>query len=195
LRAEHGTDNTSNRIKAYFSLLGYSVLYAMLASFAIAVMCPAAGGSGIPALKCILNGVKIPKVVRFKTLVYKVISVIFAVASGLPLGKEGPMIHNGAIVGSGIAQGKSITLGIDTQYLRFHVSLLLSCCWFSHRVFQHVTTPRSLETTEKSVISLCVAPPLALLLHLVHQLVVYCSCWKRLLPSGPFLFRVPPPSL
>lgn len=82
------------------------------------------GGSGIPALKCVLNGVKIPKVVRLKTLVAKVFSVTFAVASGLPLGKEGPMIHNGAIVGAGIAQGKSITLGVDTKYLRFHVSAL-----------------------------------------------------------------------
>ncbi len=64
---------------------------------------------------------KIPKVVRIKTLIAKVISVTFAVSSGLPLGKEGPMIHNGAIVGAGIAQGKSVTLGVDTKYLRFHV--------------------------------------------------------------------------
>ena len=82
-------------------------------------------------MKCVLNGVKIPKVVRMKTLVAKVFGVTFAVASGLPLGKEGPMIHNGAIVGAGIAQGKSITLGVDTKYLRFHVRALCDVCVMS----------------------------------------------------------------
>ena len=37
------------------------------------------------------------------TLVTKVIGVILGVASGLPVGKEGPMIHAGAAIGGGIA--------------------------------------------------------------------------------------------
>lgn len=46
----------------------------------------------------------------------QVIGVIFSVASGLPVGKEGPMIHSGAIVAAGVSQGKSTTLGIDTKF-------------------------------------------------------------------------------
>lgn len=37
------------------------------------------------------------------TLVTKVLGVILGVASGLPIGKEGPMIHAGAAIGGGIA--------------------------------------------------------------------------------------------
>ena len=44
-------------------------------------------GSGIPQIKCYLNGVKIPHVVRIKTLFCKVTGVIFAVAGGLAVGK------------------------------------------------------------------------------------------------------------
>lgn len=50
---------------------------------------PVAAGSGIPQIKCFLNGVKIPHVVRLKTLVIKVIGVVSAVAGGLSVGKVG----------------------------------------------------------------------------------------------------------
>ncbi len=50
-------------------------------------MKPAARGSGIPAVKCYLNGIKIPFVVRFKTLVAKVFGIAFAVSGGLACGK------------------------------------------------------------------------------------------------------------
>ena len=48
---------------------------------------PVAAGSGIPQIKCFLNGVKIPYVVRLKTLVCKVIGVICSVVGGLSIGK------------------------------------------------------------------------------------------------------------
>lgn len=48
---------------------------------------PVALGSGIPQVKCYLNGVKIPRIVRFKTLVVKTIGVITSVVGGLAGGK------------------------------------------------------------------------------------------------------------
>ena len=48
---------------------------------------PVAAGSGIPQIKCFLNGVKVPRVVRVKTLIIKVIGVVSAVAGGLAVGK------------------------------------------------------------------------------------------------------------
>ncbi|XP_028406766.1 H(+)/Cl(-) exchange transporter 7-like [Dendronephthya gigantea] len=74
---------------------------------------PVAAGSGIPVIKCFLNGVKIPHVVRLKTLVIKAVGVIFAVAGGLAVGKEGPMIHSGAVLAAGISQGRSILFRRD----------------------------------------------------------------------------------
>ncbi|XP_048761275.2 H(+)/Cl(-) exchange transporter 7-like [Ostrea edulis] len=70
---------------------------------------PVAAGSGIPQIKCYLNGVKVPHVVRLKTIVVKVIGVVCSVAGGLIVGKEGPMIHSGAVIAAGISQGRSDT--------------------------------------------------------------------------------------
>ncbi len=71
---------------------------------------PAAGGSGIPEIKCYLNGVKVPHVVRIQTLIIKVIGTVLSVGGGMALGKEGPMIHTGAIIAAGISQGKATSL-------------------------------------------------------------------------------------
>lgn len=67
---------------------------------------PIAGGSGIPEIKCYLNGIKIPHVVRVKTLIAKVLGIFFSVSSGLAVGKEGPMVHTGSIVAAGLSQGE-----------------------------------------------------------------------------------------
>lgn len=48
---------------------------------------PVAAGSGIPQVKCYLNGVKIPRLVRVKTLFVKVVGVISSVVGGLAVGK------------------------------------------------------------------------------------------------------------
>lgn len=53
----------------------------------VAYVEPVAAGSGIPQVKCYLNGVKIPRVVRIKTLAVKTIGVICTVVGGLAGGK------------------------------------------------------------------------------------------------------------
>lgn len=50
---------------------------------------PVAAGSGIPQVKCYLNGVKVPRVVRIKTLMSKAVGVTFSVLGGLAVGKVG----------------------------------------------------------------------------------------------------------
>ncbi|XP_033749543.1 H(+)/Cl(-) exchange transporter 7-like [Pecten maximus] len=90
-----------------------------LGAFMTAVIEPVAAGSGIPQIKCFLNGVKVPHVVRIKTLICKVLGVICAVGGGLVVGKEGPMIHSGAVVAAGISQGKSDTFHVDFKILQY----------------------------------------------------------------------------
>ena len=59
---------------------------------------PMSGGSGIPEVKIFLNGIDLPRVTSFFTGVAKILGVIGSVAGGLPVGKEGPMVHSGAVI-------------------------------------------------------------------------------------------------
>lgn len=54
-----------------------------------------------------------------QTLLCKVIGVIFSVAGGLAVGKEGPMIHAGAVVAAGVSQGRSKTLNKDFRLFQY----------------------------------------------------------------------------
>ncbi|KAK3520755.1 hypothetical protein QTP70_032293 [Hemibagrus guttatus] len=104
------------------SLILWAVLnsaFVMLGAFIVAFIEPIAAGSGIPQIKCYLNGVKIPRVVRLKTLVVKVCGVIFSVVGGLAVGKEGPMIHSGAVVAAGVSQGRSTSLKKDFKIFEY----------------------------------------------------------------------------
>lgn len=80
---------------------------------------PVAAGSGIPQIKCYLNGVLVPHVVRIKTLFCKTVGVVFSVAGGLACGKEGPMIHSGAVVAAGVSQGRSTTFNKDFKMFQY----------------------------------------------------------------------------
>ncbi|XP_075420630.1 H(+)/Cl(-) exchange transporter 7 isoform X1 [Tenrec ecaudatus] len=105
-----------------FSLLLWAVLnsaFVLLGSLIVAFVEPVAAGSGIPQIKCFLNGVKIPHVVRLKTLVIKVSGVILSVVGGLAVGKEGPMIHSGAVIAAGISQGRSTSLKRDFKIFEY----------------------------------------------------------------------------
>ena len=69
--------------------------------------------------RCFLNGINLPRVVRVRTLICKVIGVTFSVAAGLPVGKEGPMVLSGSVVAAGISQGKTSCGPFDTSFTKF----------------------------------------------------------------------------
>ncbi|KAI9699146.1 MAG: hypothetical protein M1836_003336 [Candelina mexicana] len=58
-----------------------------------------AAGSGIPEIKTILSGFVIPNFLDFKVLAVKAVGAVFAVATGMCLGKEGPFVHISTCVG------------------------------------------------------------------------------------------------
>ncbi|KAL4624495.1 H(+)/Cl(-) exchange transporter 7-like isoform X1 [Arapaima gigas] len=96
-----------------------NLAFVLAGALAVAFFEPIAAGSGIPQIKCYLNGVKIPHVVRLKTLVIKVFGVICSVVGGLAVGKEGPMIHSGAVVAAGISQGRTTSLKKDFRIFEY----------------------------------------------------------------------------
>ncbi|KAH7414299.1 chloride channel [Phaeosphaeria sp. MPI-PUGE-AT-0046c] len=58
-----------------------------------------ASGSGIPEIKTILSGFNIPSFLSFRVLAVKAFGAVFAVSTGMCLGKEGPFVHISTCVG------------------------------------------------------------------------------------------------
>lgn len=71
----------------YAMWLVLNIIPVLVGSILVAYVEPIAAGSGIPQVKCYLNGIKIPRVVRIKTLAVKTIGVICTVVGGLAGGK------------------------------------------------------------------------------------------------------------
>ncbi|XP_034936112.1 H(+)/Cl(-) exchange transporter 7 [Chelonus insularis] len=103
----------------YILWLLFNIGPVLIGAILVAYVEPVAAGSGIPQIKCYLNGIKIPRVVRIKTLAIKSLGVISTVVGGLAGGKEGPMIHSGAVVAAGISQGKSTTFKKDFKIFQY----------------------------------------------------------------------------
>lgn len=59
-----------------------------------------ATGSGVPEVKTILSGFVIRRFLGTYTLIAKTIALIFAIALGMSLGKEGPYVHLATCVGN-----------------------------------------------------------------------------------------------
>lgn len=108
-----------NQGAAFFAFQFISMFLTLCAG----ILCwiePAAAGSGIPEIKAFLNGVNLSGIVRMPVLAAKVLGMCFSCAAGLPLGKEGPMIHAGSIIGAAVSQGNTITFfGYDTSWTMF----------------------------------------------------------------------------
>merc|ERR1719322_2051267 len=94
----------------YVAWLLFSLGLVSVAAYLVCYVEPLAAGSGIPEIKCYLNGVDIPSVCDLRTLFSNVLGVLFSVSAGLPCGKEGPMIHSGAVVGSTVATCANLSL-------------------------------------------------------------------------------------
>lgn len=126
-QSNHG-DNSTNPLStlqqiqcilpSYLIWILWNIIPCLFGSILVTYLAPIAAGSGIPVVKCYLNGVKIPEVVRFKTYLAKLLGVIASVVGGLVAGKEGPFVHCGAALGAGISQGKSSTFKCGTPLFR-----------------------------------------------------------------------------
>eukprot|EP00762_Andalucia_godoyi_P004347 ANDGO_08123.mRNA.1 hypothetical protein len=87
----------------FFLYAFFNMFFALIACFLV-IWEPGAAGSGIPEVKSYLNGVVVPRTLRWQTFVAKSFGISFAVSSGLPLGKEGPCIHIGAVIAGAYCQ-------------------------------------------------------------------------------------------
>uniref|UniRef100_A0A669CEK5 Chloride voltage-gated channel 2 n=1 Tax=Oreochromis niloticus TaxID=8128 RepID=A0A669CEK5_ORENI len=75
----------SNGFLQYLGWVGYSVALIMFSAGFTQIVSPQAAGSGISEMKTILRGVLLKEYLTFRTFVAKVISLAFALGSGMPL--------------------------------------------------------------------------------------------------------------
>ncbi|BGP56537.1 chloride channel [Rhodotorula sphaerocarpa] len=81
------------------TLAQYGVLLAVTSSAFVNVFAPHASHTGIPEIKVILGGYNLAGFLSPITLVIKSLGLPLAVASGLSLGKEGPLVHVACCIG------------------------------------------------------------------------------------------------
>ncbi|KAI5841037.1 chloride channel [Morchella snyderi] len=77
----------------YFFYIVFSILFAVTASVLVGAYAIYAKHSGIPEIKTVLGGFVIRRFMGAQTLIIKSLGLCLAVASGLWLGKEGPLVH------------------------------------------------------------------------------------------------------
>lgn len=84
---------------AYIFYMSLSVILVSVAAYLTVYIGPGAMGSGIAEVMGLLNGVNYAKAIDLSTLFVKIFGTLFAVTGGLCIGKEGPLVHIGCIIG------------------------------------------------------------------------------------------------
>ena len=100
-------------VGAFFLYALFNVALVASSAYIVAFFAPQATGSGIPEVKCYLNGIDLPGILLLRTLIGKVVGSVGSVAGGLAVGKEGPLVHTGSCIAALLSQGGSS---------RFHLS-------------------------------------------------------------------------
>uniref|UniRef100_A0A1I7RIW9 Chloride channel protein n=1 Tax=Bursaphelenchus xylophilus TaxID=6326 RepID=A0A1I7RIW9_BURXY len=85
-------------VLGFTSWVTYLVFFCTLGALTCKYISVQAIGSGIPEVKVIMNGFTLHNYLTFRTLIAKMLSLTLVLGSGMPLGKEGPFVHMGAIV-------------------------------------------------------------------------------------------------
>ncbi|KAF1765408.1 hypothetical protein GCK72_005360 [Caenorhabditis remanei] len=83
---------------AFSQWVAHIVILTMFSAIFCQIVSKQAVGSGIPEVKVIMHGFKMENYLTTRTLVAKMVGLTLAMGGGLPIGKEGPFVHMGAIV-------------------------------------------------------------------------------------------------
>lgn len=82
----------------YLLYVSYRVFILLLGVLCTWLVCPDAAGSGIPEMRSILGGFPFPNYLTARALMAKCLGLVFALGSGLSIGKEGPFVHLSCII-------------------------------------------------------------------------------------------------
>ncbi|KAK9880654.1 hypothetical protein WA026_011893 [Henosepilachna vigintioctopunctata] len=88
---------------------------------------PQSAGSGLPELKTILRGVVLKEYLTFRVLLAKIFGLSFTIGAGMPLGKEGPLVHMSSIITSLYGRLISKMRCFDLEEIRKTEMLAAAC--------------------------------------------------------------------
>lgn len=91
-------------ILRYFMYIFWLIVFLGIGAFIVRRFAPAAAGSGISEIKCIVSGFVMKGFLGWSTLAIKGLGLPLAIALGLSLGKEGPSVHYAVCVGNCVAR-------------------------------------------------------------------------------------------
>lgn len=77
----------------YLVWIAYTLAFLIVAIVFTVKVSPAAVGSGLPELKCILSGVVIARYLSFRTMIAKYVGLGISLGCGMVIGKDGPFAH------------------------------------------------------------------------------------------------------
>jgi chloride channel 7 len=93
------TETSYSLVMPWLFWVGSSLIFAFIAVMLTVYWAPYAAGSGVPEVMGMLNGVNGGGATYVSTLITKAAGVSCAVLGNLAVGKEGPLVHIGAICG------------------------------------------------------------------------------------------------
>ncbi len=83
---------------AYLLLPAFGLIGGLISGAIVQFCAPEISGSGIPQVKAALEGLKMPLTIRIA--LWKLVAGVVALGSGLFMGREGPTVHIGAVIGA-----------------------------------------------------------------------------------------------
>mgnify|MGYP000028706506 CR=1 FL=1 len=89
-------------VSAWLFYTFYGVVMVLISTAITIFWGAGAMGSGVAEVIGVINGINYPDAINIKTVVIKIIGVVLAVVGGLAVGKEGPLAHIGANLGSAV---------------------------------------------------------------------------------------------
>lgn len=105
---------------------GFRVVLVLGAVFCTTIISPRAAGSGIPEMKCILAGMNLDEHMSNATVLAKVLGLVLMCGAGMPVGREGPLVHIAGSIALGLLRLRAFR-SIAASEVRKHEVLAAAC--------------------------------------------------------------------
>ena len=109
---------------SYLAWILWGVLLSMTATLIPKYIDDNAIGSGLPQMKSVLSGFVINRYLSLRTLISKALGLSAALAAGLSIGKEGPMVHLGSCVANVLCSHTQIFRPFKNDQQTYFLSLI-----------------------------------------------------------------------